>query len=62
MTFFALCLDPLFLLGELFELLMDVAAVCSLPVLGALALSKLTRARRERPAEEYSLNLNDRRA
>ena len=59
---FALCLDPLFLLGELFELLLDVAAVCSLPLLGALTLAKWRGARQERLAEKYSLHLNDGRA
>ncbi len=51
--FFALCLDPLFLLGELFELLMYVAALCSLPVLAALAYAKWAGARRERLTDEY---------
>ena len=62
MTFFALCPGPLFSLGELFELLMVVAAFCSLPVLAALAYAKWAAARRERLHEEYSLHLNDRRA
>ncbi|HEY0171406.1 MAG TPA: hypothetical protein VGB98_10320 [Pyrinomonadaceae bacterium] len=60
--FFALCLDPLFLLGQLFELLMYVAAFCSLPLLGALAYAKWAGARRARSTDEYSLHLNDRRA
>lgn len=60
--FFALCLDPVSLFGELFELLMYAAAFCSLPLLGALALAKWLGARRERSAGEYSLHLNDRRA
>jgi hypothetical protein len=58
---FALCLDPVFLFGQLFELLMCVAAFCSLPLLGALALAKWMGARRQRSADEYSLHLNDRR-
>ncbi len=61
--FFALCLDPFFLLGELFELLMYAAAICSLPVLAALAYAKWLSARRERLTGEHSpLHLNDRRA
>ena len=60
--FFALCLDPFSLFGELFELLMYVAAVCSLPLLAALAYAKWARARRERSAEQFSLHLNDGRA
>jgi hypothetical protein len=59
---FALCPAPFFHLGELFELLMCVAAWCSLPLLAALAFLKWTGARRERLNEEYSLHLNDRRA
>lgn len=57
--FFALCLDPLFLLGELFDLLMYVAALCSLPVLAALAYAKWAGARRQRLTDESSLHLND---
>ncbi|MCA1620996.1 MAG: hypothetical protein LC795_17155 [Acidobacteria bacterium] len=58
--FFALCPGPFFSLGELFELLTCVAALCSLPVLAALANAKWVGARRERLTEEYSLHLNDR--
>lgn len=57
--FFALCPGPFLSAEELLDLLTVAASWCALFVLAVIVLVKWIEARRRRPAERYSLGLDD---